>query len=501
MNVPGPPPVVTTSVAVGQHHAAAAAAAAQHLQWNHHQNKKQRPEGPRLARASPEVIEIEDDTDNQNQELLKYFTAAIQRQIASKKEASGRNKSYPESRTNNSSGTDRQHSSNGDTDTGRQNQTFQNSNTSTNRKHPVMNERKRRATEPVHQEPPKRHAAAAAAQQRHSLPTSSASKQPQQYGHHGPQVASNHSSNNAPQVNVNDAMNMALDAAILSDTVAHGGTKAAMMMSSNGRRVDTPMTYLVRQLLGQVEILGDEPAVVLAPPLVRDASNKIRLVISKLIDMVVVKSKRDSEVKLHEAEVRQKGFDEATQQRNYLALKHFSDEKCQQLAERDKLIDFLRTKLHAQEAEMENVALRQGGGGGTKATNSPSEKSNATMRNLISRLDDGLTTIQRQQKEIQVLRGIVERDTNTLLKRRDMIPYIKELFGLIDATDVPNPYIVKDQEEFAARIPASDPDMNLRAEIEELQATLQSERQEHERILKAYMKAAVHALKMQSGDA
>jgi hypothetical protein len=464
------------SYSVGQHHAATSAAE-QHLQWRVNTNPTTKQSDSKHAKAFPEIIEIDDDAE-QKVQLINHFTAAIERQLAGSEasadqETKKRTHEYP------------------------------------GWKDQVSNDRKRGFPEPIDMDSQK-----GAVTKRQALPNFDV-RNPTKYSSRA--VATNWSgntngtasasrTNHTPiqqtqntsmrHVNVNDAMNIALDAAISSDSTQY--TKA---MSSSGSRVDSPMTYLVRQLLGQVEILGDEPAVVLAPPLVRDASNKIRLVINKLIEMIVVKSNKDSEAKIREAESRvdalqksnfasgrEKAVDDAYYQKNFLALRAFAEEKCQQLSDRDKQIEYLRMKLESQETAMEDSTIRRSKSSHSNLTYE--EKTNATMRQLISRLDEGMTTIQRQQKEIQVLKAIVDKDKNALQSKRDMIPFLKQTFGLCDGT-------MTEQNNDAAQ---NQEIVLLKTELEDLQATLLAERRQHEITLKAYMRAAVHALKIQSGD-
>ena len=467
------------SYIAGQHNAAASAAE-QHLQWRRNASKIVNYNDTNKVKAAPEIIEIDDEAD-QKEKLIGHFTAAIARQLANSEAPAGL---YVSQEMN------------------KQSQEF------LNWKEQVINERKRSMVEAIGNDSRKRSAV------KRLAPPNAEGHNPTKYG--GSAVVTNRSgsandsqsnrinhrpsqySHHVPmrEVHVIEAMNIALDAAISSDSTEY--TKA---MSASGRRVDSPMTYLVRQLLGQVEILGDEPAVVLAPLLVRDASNKIRLVINKLIEMIVMKAKKDCEDKIREVESRadalqnknfasgrEKKVQDANHQKSFLAMKAFAEEKCQQLVDRDKQIEYLRRKLEAQELELEDSVIRR-----NKKSNADvpfEEKNNATMRHLISRLDEGMTTIQRQQKEIQALKATIEKDRNSLQSRRDMIPFLKETFGLHDgALTAPTNDTAQHQEI-----------MFLKAEVEELQTTLTTERRQHENTLKAYMKAAVHALKIQSGE-
>lgn len=292
------------------------------------------------------------------------------------------------------------------------------------------------------------------------------------------------------EVNVNDAMNLALDETI--DPTSNTITK------SNGRPIDTPMTYLVRQLLGQVEVRGDEPPVVLAPHAVKDASQKIVLVINKVIEILVMKAGATAQVQLREAETRMRALEDIlnakdrenlvahfeSQQQNIMVLKSFAEEKCTQLAESNKTIETLRIKL-AQYEQSTSTASTQ--------NISANTENNATMRRLINQLDDNMSTIQSQKKEIETLRAVIARDTATLQKKREMKTFLMETFQIDDTkTDT--------SSNSSNRANENQEVVSLINEVKALQAALSAERQQSENTLKAYMKAAVHALKMQRKD-
>jgi hypothetical protein len=479
-NVGGYQPV--HSYIVAQHNAASSAAA-QHLNWKTNTNQTAKRTEGKTDEAFPEIIEIIDDTA-QKAQMFDNCTATMARQFAGSEAASA---GLQESQRGN-----------------QRNHEIQCWNDQ------ISNDKKRGLPEKNDNHTQKQPA------QKRQAPTISDAQNQTKHGDRS--IATTNRSMNAntfassvnnihvpvPQprdslmreVNVNDAMNIALDTAILSDA-----TQYPQVRNFSGRRVDSPMTYLVRQLLGQVEILGDEPAVVLAPPLVRDASNKIRLVINKLMEIIAMNARKDSGDKIRELESRidalqksnfasdrDKVVGDAYHRNNFLALKNFAEEKCKQLADRDKQIEYLRMKLQSQETDVEDATIRKAKT--SQSTQSYEERTNATIRQLISRLDESMTTIQGQQKEIQVLKAIIEQDKNSLHGKRNMIPFLKETFGLHDgAVTTQNNDAAENQEI-----------MLLKTEMEELQSTLATERRQHEISLKAYMRAAVHALKIQHGD-
>lgn len=307
-----------------------------------------------------------------------------------------------------------------------------------------------------------------------------------------------------------------MDIALAEATEYEGRTSKS---SSSDRRVDTPMTYLVRQLLGQVEVYGNEPAVVLAPNLVKEASLKIRAVINKLMEKVAEDAKRESQIQLRQAEVRSAVLEETHAKQNMKAaanlavlefltnaqqkkdvddLKTFAEEQVGLVQDREALIHSLRNQLRASQASIS--LLREDLAAAKRQHRTPSEKhSNATIRNLISQLDDGMTKLQNQKKEIDVLKAVIRKDTESLKGFHEMRMFLVNTFGLSDPAINPPMYPAAAGRETGAATNGNPNDVikSLRNEVEELKAALKLEHERGESALRAYMRAAVHALKMQ----
>jgi hypothetical protein len=325
-----------------------------------------------------------------------------------------------------------------------------------------------------------------------------------------PLSRSNHSpgakvSNSSSQKqSMSDVVDMALDETIAKDSAQNSKT-------SSGRRVETPMSYLVRQLLGQVEVYGNEPAVVLAPHLVREASQKIRTVISKAIEKVADKTRNESHFQVQEAVARsvaleeehaaqnmkaaanlavQEFFNRAQQQKSIDDLKNFAEDQVRIVHSRDSTIQKLRKQLEKCQADLnvqretETLELRQ-------HNRTPAEKhSNTTIRNLISQLDEGMTKLQYQGKEIEALKALIRKDTASLQGKNEMKEFIMKAFDLPEFRGT----------HATGNLPNNDKNEqieSLQKEVDVLSSTLKLERQRGENSLRAYMRAAVHALKMQ----
>lgn len=295
-----------------------------------------------------------------------------------------------------------------------------------------------------------------------------------------------------------DAVGRALD-----DTMQQQAEPAATKPSA-GRRVDTPMTYLVRQLLGQVEVVGDEPAVVLGPHLVKEASHKIRLVINKLVEIAVEKAKRESQairdvespLGATEAAIPPSSANSAADvavrdfltriqhQRNIDALKQFAQGQVIKGHEQQLIIDDLQQKLDKNLALLkEQQRIEQGES--SKSTNVV-QSSNSTVRNLIKQLDGGIAMVQRQKKEIENLNEQVRKNSSSLDEKDNVIKVLRDQLGL----EGPTGGEARDATE-------SD---KLRKEVRDLEEALSQERRQGEQSIRAYMRAAVHGLKVRSLD-
>jgi hypothetical protein len=312
---------------------------------------------------------------------------------------------------------------------------------------------------------------------------------------------------------MSDTMDVALDEAMEYD-----GAQTSKA-SSSSRRVDTPMTYLVRQLLGQVEVYGNEPAVVLSPNVVKEASLKIRAVINKLMEKVAEDAKRESQMQIRQAESRSAVLEEthaaqnmktaanlavleyfanAQQKKEVDDLKTFAEEQVSLVQDRETLIHNLRNQLRASQGSLS--ILREDLAATKRQNRTPSEKlSNATIRNLITQLDDGMTKLQQQKKEIDALKAVIRKDAESLKGFHEMRMFLISTFGLCDPTTNP-PLLPAAAGRPSGSVTEGNPNdliKSLRGEVEELHAALKLEHERGETALRAYMRAAVHALKMQ----
>jgi hypothetical protein len=475
------------SIAIGQHQAAAKVAE-QHVQWIMQAYEKKKQENSNNGNvAAAAVVEVEDDSHLKDK-LIQQYTEAIARQLNSADAAAieqqrpgtnNRNSEYQDWRDQVPNNSARKRGLSEPNDRG-------------NYKHVTVN----RQSLPSSDNPcPPTYIERATSKS--SMDSSSRSNRPRHLDHQGP-----NSSNQV--VNVKDAMNVALDATITLDT-----SQGSQRTSASGQRLDTPMIYLIRQLLGQVEVLGDEPAVVFAPHLVKDASLKIRLVINKLIEMIVMKAKKDSQAQIREVEARFTAMEEkkraserdnaadsvahADHQKSMQSLRAFAEDKCVKLAERDKVIEQLRKKLQAHDMENENSRERQDVS--LSAGLDLEKKSNTTIRHLIAQLDEGITEIQRQKRENVAFKAVIEKNTETLIGNRDLKSYLEGILTLYDVSTKEKTYSKK-----ASQITQTKEIVSLKNEVAELRATLHAERQQSENTLRAYMRAAVHALKIQNEE-
>jgi hypothetical protein len=285
------------------------------------------------------------------------------------------------------------------------------------------------------------------------------------------------------------------------------------------RRGDTPMTYLVRQLLGQVEVVGDEPAVVLGPQLVKDASHKIRLVVNKLVEIAVEKAKKDGRAMVRESESeaieealvatsKQNAADVtvqdlltlAQQHRSIESLKRFAQDQMAVVGEQKNTIVKLQQQVEEnlvviseQRSEME--LLRQ-----CMRPSTAVQGSNATVKNLVRQLDGGIAMVQRQKKEIESLKAKLRKHA-----RKEELDRIAAAAG----GEKPESQTHATEEEIRQSRPAIAAGLvanldthleihRLKNEVRDLEESLSQEKRQGEQCIRAYMRAAVHALKVRS---
>jgi hypothetical protein len=254
---------------------------------------------------------------------------------------------------------------------------------------------------------------------------------------------------------------------------------------------DSPMTYLVRQLLGQIEVVGDEPALVLGPHNIVDASRKIRLVINKLVTIAVEKEKREMEAAAQEAAAdRNVGkVVEVSTGTNTVSDRGDADsatiEKLQAKIQKQKsTIKKLKTQL--KEAPTEPTATFESApvhrlhkpATAADAKRAPAEAESqdtgATIANLVKRLDEGIQMVQKQRQEIDDLKAQQAKDADTIQLKNVTIKALGRRPPAVGNTET----------------------KTMTEKIEKLEQALRDERRKSQKTLSAYMRAAEHAIKI-----
>jgi hypothetical protein len=287
------------------------------------------------------------------------------------------------------------------------------------------------------------------------------------------------------------------------------------------RRVDTPMTYLVRQLLGQVEVVGDEPAVVLGPQLVKDAALKIRVVVDKLVEITVDKTRQECLASFAAAEALSEANKDrsarasssenvaanmavddslmlAQEQKNMETLKKFAQVQVIKVNEQRLCIDNLQQKLDnnlfvINEQRRELESLREGARHGSKVP--------TNVQNLVKQLDGGIAIIQHQKKGIEVLEAQVKKSASDLKEKDNIIAFLRaRLESEESKVRQLRTEFEKRRHERPLEVEASSQKQReidrLTKEIRELEEALNHERRQGEQTIRAYMRAAVHGLKI-----
>jgi hypothetical protein len=254
---------------------------------------------------------------------------------------------------------------------------------------------------------------------------------------------------------------------------------------------DSPMTYLVRQLLGQIEVVGDEPALVLGPHNIMDASRKIRLVINKLVTIAVEKEKREMEAAAQEAAAdRNVGkVVEVSTGTNTVSDRGDADsatiEKLQAKIQKQKsTIKKLKTQL--KEAPTEPTAtsetvpvhrlLKPATAADAKRAPAEAESQDtvATIANLVKRLDEGIKMVQKQRLEIDHLKAQQAKDADIIQQKNVTIKALGRRPPTVGNTET----------------------KTMTEKIEKLEQALRDERRKSQKTLSAYMRAAEHAIKI-----
>ena len=275
-----------------------------------------------------------------------------------------------------------------------------------------------------------------------------------------------------------------------------------------------PMTNVVRQLLGQIPADPNEPAFVLSPHLLKNASSKIQLVVDKLLEAAVKRTKEKGK----NGAPRRKSLRTEEMQRELQILTQFAQERANQVAEQDATIAQLRLKLdenliviNQKRNQLEERRLRALHGEKTAAMSAVSSfgddaAHDETVRTLVQKLHRVIATVQKVKKEIEAYRLVAKQDEVELQQKEDVIKLLRamietecavskqraaaalKLVGSSAAARLPVPPMSEKQRQIAV----------LKKEIDNLKDALQQQRAASVRRMKAFMGASKQALKKQS---
>jgi len=252
----------------------------------------------------------------------------------------------------------------------------------------------------------------------------------------------------------------------------------------------------------------NDPAFVLSPQLVKNAANKIQMVIDKLIEAAV-------------GRVKEKGGDTSAPRvdtgpevehvkQNIQVLTQLAQDQALQTLEQNKIIAELQRKLdenlvviNNSRNELELLRLRVKRGA---STDDPDH--DETVRTLVQKLHRVIATVQKLKKDIEGLRLVAKQDDNELQQKEGVIQLLRAMVetetllgGRKPArqpptlpksppprTDhhnhPPDEVVEKNQSEIAL----------LTQEVGILEAALQKQRESGEQSMRSYMRAAVHSL-------
>lgn len=251
----------------------------------------------------------------------------------------------------------------------------------------------------------------------------------------------------------------------------------------------------------------NDPAFVLSPQLVKNAANKIQMVIDKLIEAAV------SRVKEKEGDTPAPRLDTGPEveqvKQNIQGLTQLAQDQALQTLEQNKIIAELQRKLdenlvviNSSRNELELLRLRVKRGAGT---DDPDH--DETVRTLVQKLHRVIATVQKLKKDIEGLRLVAKQDDNELQQKEAVIQLLRAMVetetllggrkpaGQPPAlpkspprTDhlshPPDEVVEKNQSEIAL----------LTQEVGILEHALQKQRESGEQSMRSYMRAAVHSL-------
>lgn len=277
--------------------------------------------------------------------------------------------------------------------------------------------------------------------------------------------------------------------------------------SNAPRNADKPMTYLVRQLLGQIPVDRNDPAFVLSPKLVKIASTKVQMVIDKLVEAAVKRTKQkgatasaeDPDAKLPE-----------DVEREIQILSQFSQERAIHLLEQNKTIADLQQKLdenliviNEKRNHLESLRLRVKVSGGIPAAIGLTDDADhdETVRTLVQKLQRVIATVCKLKKDIDAYQLVAKQDEVELQQKDDVI---KLLRAMIETESTLGRQMAREASDAHPTTPQHDDKQKeialLMKDVENLKKSLRMQRGKGENRMKSYMRAAVQALKKQSGQ-
>jgi hypothetical protein len=217
--------------------------------------------------------------------------------------------------------------------------------------------------------------------------------------------------------------------------------------------VDTPITYLVRQLLGQIPVLGNEPPLVLDAKLIQDLSSKIRLVVDRIIDRAVEKAltksggqdvpdvtdmvndikakaqvmneltenlrRKTNDIKSLRESLEKKANDYQVTFQALDNLKTFTQKQSEKVHEQNQLILKLRQQLEERthvNSEQEFAQIGQ----------LAAHPDSGLIQSLVQQLQGGVSKVQLQNRQIAALRDEIRTDKASLKAKDETIRQLEE---------------------------------------------------------------------------
>lgn len=264
----------------------------------------------------------------------------------------------------------------------------------------------------------------------------------------------------------------------VATTTAGNGTASTNNSSTDPSQNESAMTTLIRKLVGQIPVRGDEPPIVLGPQLITTISKKLMQVINH---MAVIQDERGEKRKLVVDGDPYHHSDADTNHASTKRLKAYAQQQSELVHDQKAELASLRHQLSESNAELRKQSSEL-----TVLRNSRQESDDSAIRNLLKQLDTGMQTAARKNKEITALRAVINQDAADMQQKDDMIGVLKSQ--------------LERQEEKLRRAESGTTAeaTQLQQQVKELHDMLALERRQSATTTRAYMRAAVHALKVQN---